>query len=80
MIPRKVMIPDWHYQPEFTFDKPSDPASWQKQSPGLNVAFGTTDELYLRSEVPQLTGVSSAWEATGWKGERLNAQVLDLVS
>ncbi len=76
MIPRKVMIPDWHYQAEFTFDKPSDPASWQKQSPGLNVAFGTTDELYLRSEVPQLTGVSSSWEATGWKGERLNAQVL----
>ncbi len=49
------MIPDWHYQPEFTFDKPSDPASWQKQSSALNVAFGTTDELYLRSEVPQLT-------------------------
>ncbi len=74
--PRKVMIPDWHYQPEFTFDKPSDPGLWQKQSSALNVAFGTTNELYLRSEVPQLSGVSSSWEATGWKGERLNAQVL----
>jgi len=74
--PKKVMIPEWHYQPEFTFDKPSDPALWQKQSPGLNAAFGTTDELYLRSEVPQLSGVSASWEATGWKGERLNAQVL----
>jgi hypothetical protein len=74
--PRQAVVPDWHYQPEYTSDKPSDPASWEKQSHGLNVAFGTTDVLYLRSEVPQLTGISSSWEATGWKGERLNAQLL----
>jgi hypothetical protein len=74
--PKKVLIPDWHYQDEFTFDKPSDPASWEKQSAGLNVAFGSSDELYLRNEVPQPAGISSSWEATGWKGERLNAQLL----
>jgi hypothetical protein len=74
--PEKVRIPDWHYQTEYTFDKPSDPASWQKVNPGLNVAFGTTDELYLRSEVPRLPAQSSSWEATGWKSERLNAQLL----
>jgi hypothetical protein len=74
--PQKVMLPNWHYLPEFTFDKPSDPSSWQKQSTGLNAAFGTTDELYLRSEVPHLAAVSSSWEATGWKGQRVNAQLL----
>lgn len=74
--PLKVLIPDWHYQDEYTFDRPSDPASWQKQSAGLNVAFGSADELYLRCEVPQPEGVSASWEATGWKGERMNAQLL----
>jgi hypothetical protein len=74
--PQKVTIPGWHYQPEFTFDRPSDPASWQRQSHGLNAAFGSTDERYLRSEVPLLSGTPSSWESTGWKGERLNAQLL----
>ncbi len=74
--PKKVTIPDWHYQPEYTYDKPSDPAAWKQVHSGLSASFGTTDELYLRCEVPQLTSRSSSWEATGWKGERLNAQVL----
>ncbi len=74
--PKKVTIPDWHYQSEYTFDKPSDPAAWKQVHSGLSASFGTTDELYLRCEVPQLTSRSSSWEATGWKGERLNAQVL----
>lgn len=72
----KVPVPKGHYQSEYTFDQPTDMASWAKQQAGLNAAFGSTDELYLRSEVPSVTKESLSWEANGWKGERLNAQVL----
>jgi hypothetical protein len=65
-----------HYQDEYTFDVSTNPELWSKQKPGLTVSFATTDELYLRTEVPQLQSEKHAWESTGWKGERLNAQVL----
>jgi hypothetical protein len=63
-----------HYQPEYTFDKPLDPAAWKGQKSGLHAAFGSTDRLYFRTEVPQQTAAS--FTATAWKGERLNAQLL----
>ncbi len=31
-----IAKPLFHYQPEYTFDVPVDPASWQLQRPGLN--------------------------------------------
>jgi len=65
-----------HFLSEYTLDVSSDPVRWTKQKPGLNVAFASTDELYLRSEVPGLQKETQLWEATGWKGERLNAHVL----
>lgn len=74
--PSKVPTPSQHYLPEYTFDAPSDPARWKKEKAGLNVSFASTDELYLRSELPQLQGQTLSWEETGWRGERLNAQVL----
>lgn len=74
--PAKVPVPQGHYQTEYTFDKPSDPAAWGRISKGLHVGFGSTDELYLRSEVPSVKENGVNWEATGWRGERLNAQVL----
>jgi hypothetical protein len=72
----KVPIPASHYLEEYTFDKPSDTVSWANQKAGLNVAFGSTDELYLRCEVPEPGDRGQTWEGTGWRGERLNAQVL----
>ena len=74
--PQKVSLPYQHYLPEYTFDTPADPSRWEKQKHGLNVAFGSTDQLYLRSEVPTLQTGTQTWEGTGWKGERLNAQIL----
>lgn len=65
-----------HYQPEFSFDTNTDAASWTEQGAGLQVAFGSTDELYLRCEVPALKQKARVWEESGWRGERLNAQVL----
>lgn len=76
VLPSRVPIPSQHYLPEYNFDAPSDSAAWRKEKHGLNATFASTDELYLRSEVPQLQSKSLSWEDTGWRGERLNAQVL----
>src|SRR3989442_1124711 len=74
--PAKVPIPQQHFQPEYTFDAPGDPLRWATQKSGLNASFGSTDQLYMRSEAPDLPNESQRWEDTGWKGERLNAQLL----
>ncbi|MGV8093631.1 MAG: glycoside hydrolase domain-containing protein [Mangrovibacterium sp.] len=72
----KVPVPKQHYLSEYTFDEPSDPKSWSQQKAGLHAAFGSTDELYLRREIP-ITGQEPAtWREIGWRGERLNAQIL----
>ena len=42
----------------------------------MHVSFASTDELYFRSEVPELKNETVSWKGTGWKGERLNAVVL----
>ena len=72
----KIPVPQGHYQSEYTFDQPTDMASWTKLQPGMHAAFGSTNELYLRSEVPSISKESLTWNETGWRGERLNAQVL----
>jgi hypothetical protein len=74
--PAKSPTRHHHYLPEYTFDVSSNPTQWEKLKPGLNVSFASTDELYLRSEIPQLQKETQVWEATGWKGERLNGQIL----
>jgi hypothetical protein len=72
----KVPAPIHKYVAEYTFDGCTNPQVWTTQKSGLNVSFGSTDELYLRSEVPSLKAETRSWEQTGWRGERLNAQVL----
>src|SRR5258705_5645229 len=74
--PAKIRIPPFHFQPEFTFDSPSDPQKWSVEPKGLNVSFATTDQAYFRSEVPDLPQQSQSWEASGWRAERLNPAVL----
>lgn len=72
----KIPVPQWHYQPEYVFDNPVYPEKWQHVSPGMHASFTTTDVLYMRREVP-LAGIEQhTQEFTGWRGERLNAQVL----
>jgi hypothetical protein len=65
-----------HYQQEYDIDVPVNPEAWTKEKPGMHAAFGSEDELYFRSEVPSIQNETATWEATGWKGERLNAQVV----
>src|SRR5687767_9768016 len=71
-----VPQPKHHYQEEYAFDSTIDVAKWNSQPSGLNFSFGSTDKLYLRTEVPNLEKKTTTWEETGWRGERLNAQLL----
>ena len=70
-----VPSPSSHYTPEYTFDKATNPEAWKRQKKGLNVSFSSIDELFLRSEVPQIIATTT-WQKAGWRGERLNAQIL----
>src|SRR5687767_15090017 len=72
----KLPVPSPHYQQEYTFDTPLNPEAWSTQKSGMHASFGSTDELYFRTEVPELAGESTTLAVTGWKGERINAQVM----
>jgi hypothetical protein len=69
-------ISDGHYQSEFDLDAPLDANAWTKETGGMRVAFGSSDRKYFRTEVPSIDKNNISWEATGWKGERLNAQIV----
>jgi hypothetical protein len=70
-----VPTPIYHFQPEYTFDRPIDTLAWAKEKAGLHTSFASTDEAYSRTEVPQIMN-KQTWEAVGWRGERLNAMIL----
>jgi Domain of unknown function (DUF4091)/Family of unknown function (DUF6067) len=72
----KLPSPPSHYQPEYAFDSTTNPEAWTAQKKGMHISFASTDESWFRSEVPHLEKETLSWEATGWKGERLNAEVL----
>jgi Domain of unknown function (DUF4091) len=65
-----------HFQPEYTFDKSTDPVRWQQEKQGLQVSFASTDKAYFRTEVPSLPNITASLETTSWRGERMNAMVL----
>jgi Domain of unknown function (DUF4091)/Family of unknown function (DUF6067) len=71
----KLPVSKMHYEPEYLLDSTTDKNAWLTQKTGLHVSFGSTDKLYFRTEVPNLASKIS-WSETGWKGERLNAQVV----
>jgi hypothetical protein len=70
-----IARPVFHFQQEYTFDTPVDPQSWQKQKPGLNISFASTDESYFRTDLPAINR-TQVFEGTGWRGERINAMIL----
>jgi glycosyl hydrolase family 123 len=65
-----------HFEPEHAYDAPVNSERWAHVPPGLHVAFETTDAIHFRSEVPGVTDDARTWDATAWRGERLNAVVL----
>lgn len=48
---------------------------WEGITKGLNVSFASIDQCYAKSEVPDVTKTTST-TLTGWKGERLSAQIV----
>ncbi len=66
---------DHHYQDEPDAEKVVNPAAWVGLQ-GMHAAFGSTDELYFRREVPMLEPGSRQFSTVVWKGERVNIQVL----
>ncbi|MFV0418818.1 MAG: glycoside hydrolase domain-containing protein [Dysgonomonas sp.] len=63
-----------------TFNELPDPTSdtlsdWSKVPAGLSVSFASIDARYPKSVAPDITKTSEA-KLTGWKGEKLSAQVL----
>lgn len=74
--PNAVPPVSMHYMEEYTCDSTTDAAAWRQQQPGLHASFATTNRLYFRTEVPQLDEKKQSWQASGWKGERLNTQIL----
>lgn len=64
-----------HYQEEYSFDVSTNEKAWTTQPAALNAGFGSTEELYFRKDVPLQSKVTQK-DLTGWKGERLNFQIL----
>jgi len=63
-----------------TFEEMADPtkdtlSNWSHVLPGLNASFVSIDTKYPKSVAPDVT-VASACKLTGWKGEKLSAQLL----
>ena len=63
-----------------TFAEAIDPvpdtlADWSSVSSKLNVSFGSIDALYAKSSIP-VTGKTTDWSGSGWRGERVSAQMV----
>lgn len=63
-----------------TFTEANDPVkidnkNWLQVKPGLHSSFVSIDKRYAKSEVPNVD-IERSVHLTGWKGERLSAQVL----
>ena len=54
---------------------PDASADWSKVSNQLNVSFGNTDTRYAKSSIPAMEK-TKAWTGSGWRGERVSAQVV----
>ncbi|MDR2956200.1 MAG: DUF4091 domain-containing protein [Prevotella sp.] len=63
-----------------TFEEMADPTAdtlsdWSNVTKGLHVSFASIDTRYPKSVAPDISKVS-ATQLTGWKGEKVSAQVL----
>jgi len=65
-----------HYEPEYLLDEPIRPGDWSGDYRGLHAGFGSEDELYFRTELPHIGNDPGSWKTAGWRGERLNTQIL----
>lgn len=67
-------FPLWEYN-ELTDTKLIDNEAWKNQKTSTQVSWGSTDIRYSKTNVPKLKP-TKVWNASAWKGERVNAQAL----
>lgn len=60
---------------ELTDTKPIDNAAWDNLKNPVHLSWGSTDVRYSKTNAPQIKE-SKTWNATAWKGERVNAQAV----
>lgn len=60
---------------ELTDTKPIDNMAWDNLKNPVHLSWGSTDVRYSKTNVPQIKE-SKTWNATAWKGERVNAQAV----
>ena len=65
-----------HYQEEYTYDSTINAPAWNALNGGAHISFASTDQSYFRTELPALKSESVSFSQAGWRGERLNAQIL----
>lgn len=63
------------YEPADPAAAVEQPETWSAVSPGLHGGVGSLNQRYARSAAPQLAE-GGKWTGTGWRGERVNAQMV----
>ena len=54
---------------------PDTAADWSTLEPGLHASFGSIDEHYFKSSIPQVE-LTDQWRGTAWRGEKVSAQLV----
>lgn len=78
VLPLSAQVPSVHQHPELEYHLPlsgAEKVEWSRLGEELNVSFASTDELYARNIVPEITPRKSM-SLVGWRGERVNFQLL----
>lgn len=65
-----------HSQTELLLDNCLEPEKWNSVNKGLNVSVVSTEDVFFRTEVPNLPQTSHLIEKTAWLGERINIELL----
>lgn len=75
-----VPVRSHHYDPELTFDFCVNEPAWNNQA-GIHSAFGSTDRLYFRKEVPvnHNNDLSSSYSTTVWRGGKSECPDIGMV-
>ncbi|MGJ1195057.1 glycoside hydrolase domain-containing protein [Sphingobacterium spiritivorum] len=53
----------------------NNPEEWSQVKEDINITFANSNIRYAKKEVPSIVN-RTRWKATGWKGEKLNTQLL----
>ncbi len=72
---QSVLYPSGGYK-ELSDPATIDTEKWDKQSDGIHFAWGSTDVRYAKSNIPATFSNKKVQVLSGWKGEKVNAQMV----